>query len=125
MSEKSDKTRWKTKTKLKHLVDSFYLEDEKLGSYLRKNGLHTADLDTWKDEAFQALDGAKFMRNEERKRLQIKIKTLEKELEKANLKLEFQKKAQEILNPTKEEGNSLSMNDKESLNSSKDTDKEA
>jgi len=112
MSEKSKNIRWRSTHKLKHLADSFYLKNELLGAYVRKNGLHLSDLKSWKEEAYEAFDGARPMRNEEKKRLEIKIKFLEKELEKAHLKIELQKKAQEILNPKSEE-KSLTSNKEE------------
>jgi hypothetical protein len=117
MSEKPKNIRWRAIHKLKHLADSFYLKDENLGAYVRKNGLHLSDLKSWQDEAYQAFDGAKPMRNEEKKRLEIKIKFLEKQLEKANLKIELQKKAQEILNP-KSGAESLTSSKEESSSTS-------
>lgn len=119
MSEKPKNIRWRPIHKLKHLADSFYLKDQDLGAYVRKNGLHISDLKSWKEEAFEAFDGARPMRNEEKKRLEMRIKYLEKELERAHLKAELQKKAQEILNPKSEEENQISKNGEKSLDSSK------
>ncbi len=116
MSERPKKIRWRPDHKLKHLADSFYLKNEFLGAYVRKNGLHLSDLEAWKKEAYQAFDGARPMRNEEKKRLEMRVKFLEKELEKAHLKIELQKKAQKILNPEQEEENPTSSKEEKSSN---------
>lgn len=116
MSERPRKIRWRPSHKLKHLTDSFYLKDEFLGAYVRKNGLHLSDLEAWKEEAYQAFDGARPMRSEEKKRLEVRVKYLEKELAKAHLKIELQKKAQKILNPEQEEESQTSSEEKKSSN---------
>lgn len=124
MAIRTLRIKWKASQKLKHLVDSYHLKDIELGSYLRQHGLYSSDLKTWKQEAEYAFDGARPMRNEEKKRMEIRIKFLEKELEKANLKLELQKKIQEINQKHDEAAKPTVPDDKKSSNSASDTKEE-
>ena len=63
MSETSEKKgglpggpkKWTTEDKLRVLVDAHGLTGEALGALLRREGLHEAQLMTWRDAAAEAL----------------------------------------------------------------------
>lgn len=70
--------RWTAEEKLRVLSEASKLSGEELGAFLRKEGLHTAQLDEWHKLAAEALAGPKkrSKKSPEAKR----IKELEKEL---------------------------------------------
>ena len=72
---------WTAEEKLRALVDTSGLEDEALGEYLRRAGLHREQLEQWRADAKEALEGPRSKRRRaasESKR----VKELERELRK-------------------------------------------
>jgi transposase-like protein len=72
---------WSTQDKLRALVETDALDEEALGEYLRRHGLHREVLDQWRADAQEALEGPRARRRRsaaEGKR----IKELERELRK-------------------------------------------
>jgi len=66
--------------KLQIIIESASLSDNQLGDYLRKKGLHSAQLEEWKEEAFS---GMKTSSERPKKDLEIvELKHKEKRLEK-------------------------------------------
>lgn len=66
--------------KLQLIIESASLSDNQLGDYLRKKGLHSAQLEEWKEEAFS---GMKTSSERPKKDLEIvELKHKEKRLEK-------------------------------------------
>lgn len=72
---------WSTEDKLRALVETNALDEEALGEYLRRHGLHREVLEQWRADAQEALEGPRARRRRsaaEGKR----IKELERELRK-------------------------------------------
>lgn len=46
---------WTPAGKLQALIDTAAMSEEQLGSWLRRNGLHSSDLEAWRQEATQGL----------------------------------------------------------------------
>lgn len=73
---------WSPENKLKAVLETQSLKGEALGEYLRKNGLHSTDLDEWKQDA---LSGFASKRGRPRKDPELaasqnKVKMLERDL---------------------------------------------
>jgi transposase len=68
--------------KFKILLETAALDDNQLGEYIRKNGLHSSQLDEWKQETLAALKShaGRPQQDPEVKALKIKEKNLEKEI---------------------------------------------
>ena len=95
--------RWTVAEKLRMVVESAALSDEDLGAFLRREGLHQAQLDQWREAALDALADGEGNRRKKPSREAKRIKELEKELrrkEKALAEtaalLVLKKKAQQI-----------------------------
>jgi transposase-like protein len=73
---------WSAQEKLRAVIETSQLEGEALGEYLRRGGLHLAQVQQWRDEATEALEprrgGPAPTAGAERRR----IKELERELRK-------------------------------------------
>ncbi len=50
----SKKNEWTPEKKLKIIAETLSLTDNKLGEYLRKNGLHSSDLNEWKNDFYKS-----------------------------------------------------------------------
>ena len=95
---------WSAEDKLKIILEAASLNDEQLGAFLRKKGLHQAHLDQWRS---QMLDGLQNGFSKKRNRQKIndakRIRALEKELNRKDKALAetaallvLKKKVQEI-----------------------------
>lgn len=96
MSKKFVRQRWRTGDKLRFIAESWDLADEALGRFLRQNGLHSHDLETWKEQMAMGINGEKSVYLEERRWYKTKIKRLEKELQEAQAIIELQKKVKNL-----------------------------
>lgn len=96
MSNKYTRLRWYTRDKLRLVAESWNLTGDKLGQFLRRNGLHSHDLATWKEQMAMGIDGEKSLYTEERKAYKTKIQKLEKELQEARAIIELQKKVKKL-----------------------------
>lgn len=70
--------RWTAEEKLRVLTEASRLSDDELGAFLRKEGLHTAQLEEWRKLAAEALTNASKSRKKSPEAR--RIKELEKEL---------------------------------------------
>ncbi len=52
--ENSKKSKWSPEKKLKVIAETLSLTGNELGEYLRKNGLHSSDLDEWKNDFYKS-----------------------------------------------------------------------
>jgi len=52
---------WSAKDKLKVVVEAASLDDEQLGAFLRKKGLHQAHLDQWRSQMLDVSNSAPFL----------------------------------------------------------------
>lgn len=76
MSKPSKK--WTPEAKLKAITDTHAMSGEELGEYLRREGLHSQDLKSWRDEILKGLAPAqKVPKKDERDE---KIRVLERDL---------------------------------------------
>lgn len=76
---KQDTKQWTQLEKLRAIIEASSLSDEELGAFLRREGIHEAQLNEWKEAARVAFDGTARRRrkaSEDSKR----IKELEREL---------------------------------------------
>ena len=92
---------WKAEEKLRIVQEAASLSDEDLGAFLRREGLHTAELEEWRSAALSALSPS--VKSRKPSPESKKIRALEKELrrkEKALAEtaalLALQKKVREI-----------------------------
>ena len=97
MSKKFVNQRWRTSEKMKLVAESWHLNDEALGQFLRQNGLHNHDLNTWKEQMVMGMDGNKPLYGEERRYYKDKIKKLEKRLKESEAIIELQKKVKNLI----------------------------
>jgi transposase len=92
---------WSPEEKFRVVAESRNLSDEALGAFLRKEGLHQAQLDEWSEAAFSGLTAPRKPRanSAESKRikgLERELRRKEKALAEAATLLVLQKKVQEI-----------------------------
>jgi transposase-like protein len=83
MTKKSKtSTKFGPKEKLQIIIETASLKDQALGDYLRKNGLHSSQLEEWKEEAFAGMKSSvgRPKKDPEVTELKHKEKRLEKEL---------------------------------------------
>jgi len=110
------KQRWQTFQKLRFVAESWHLEGQSLGAYLRSNGIHSTDIETWRIMMAAGLDENKPLLREERSQYEKRIKSLEAELAQANAILAIQKKSELIVHG--EERSTLESNEINCANSS-------
>ena len=96
MSEKDLNQRFVTAQRMRMVAESWGLKGENLGRYMRRHGISSYELSSWGDQMKAGLDLNKPFSRQERTQYQKKIKKLEKQLKRAELLLEFQKKAKEL-----------------------------
>ena len=99
---------WSPAEKLKAVFESQALGEQKLGEYLRSNGLHSNQIETWKAEALAGASAQERKPGRPRKNLELaaaeaKIKNLKRDLRRKEKALAeqtalviLQKKVQEI-----------------------------
>lgn len=94
--------KWSGVEKLEVVLEAASIRDAELGEFLRKKGIHEADLKAWRELARDALEGggkaAKHSAAAERriKDLEQDIAKKDKRLKAVNALLELQKKVREI-----------------------------
>lgn len=83
MSKKKRSKKWNAKQKLKAVSDTLSANETELGTYLRKEGLHSQELNEWQDQALASLESnAKpGPTREEFEKLQAENKRLEREVQ--------------------------------------------
>lgn len=103
MSEHDDKStrQWTSEEKLQVLIDSAKLSDDELGEYLRRMGLHEAQLQEWRATAVASLDSSTSRRSagtdaKRIRELERDLKRKEKALAETAALLVLKKKVQEI-----------------------------
>jgi len=97
---------WSSEEKLEALLESSHLEGQELGEYLRRKGLHSADLECWKQETLEGLKSVGRGRpkkdpeilelRKDKKSLQRELRRKEKALAEASALLVLKKKAELI-----------------------------
>lgn len=97
MAKKYDNRRWRSEEKVQLLMKAGALNEEELGLFLRKNGLHSSDLELWKQEILEALDNTRPVHPESKTQLNKKVKKLEQELKEKDAIIEAQKKIQNLM----------------------------
>jgi len=100
------KKAFEAEEKLKIVLETASMSEEELGEYLRKYGLHSAELERWREEALSGLKTEKRGRpkvdpevkelREERKSLKRELQKKEKALAEASALLVMKKKAELI-----------------------------
>lgn len=94
--------RWSAEVKLRILTESAGLSDEELGAFLRKEGLHEADLQQMREAALEGLDPPKRLQGltpeqEENRRLRRELKRKEAALAETAALLVLSKKYRAIM----------------------------
>jgi len=95
---------WSAEDKLKVVVEAASLDDEQLGAFLRKKGLHHAHLDQWRSQMLDGLQNGFSKKKAKQKNDAAKrIRALEKEVNRKDKALAetaallvLKKKVQEI-----------------------------
>ena len=113
MSEKDLNQRFKITEKMKFVAKSWNLKGEELGRFLRRNGIHLVELNSWREQMSDGLKSGKPIFRSEKKVLENKIRLLEGELEQAKAVIELQKKVQALF-VEKEDKNTATKTDSES-----------
>ena len=88
--------RFRTSQQMAMVAQSWGLAGEDLGRYLRKNGISSSELKSWREQMKDGMDDGRPMDRLAKKKLNRRIEELEKELNTANGIIELQKKAQKI-----------------------------
>lgn len=78
--EKPEVTKWTAEQRLRVVVEASQLADEELGAYLRREGLHEAQLREWIDATMTALSPTPKRRNRKGTSETKRIRELEKDL---------------------------------------------
>ncbi len=83
MSKKKKSKKWNAKQKLKAVSETLSANEAELGTYLRKEGLHSQELNEWQEQALASLEsnGKPFPSREEFETLQDEIRRLEREIQ--------------------------------------------
>jgi transposase-like protein len=83
MSKKKKSRKWNAKQKLKAVSETFAANDAELGTYLRKEGLHSQELSEWQEQALASLEtnGKPSPSRDEFEKLQEEVKRLEREIQ--------------------------------------------
>lgn len=96
---------WTKKEKLKALLDTANMSEEQVNAFCRKNGVYAAQLEQWKTELMDELEGkgASQQKTKQIKTLEAELNQLKKELKRkdkalaeASAILFLKKKAQEL-----------------------------
>jgi hypothetical protein len=118
MPEKDLIQRFTIGKKISLLVESWNLEGENLGRFLRKNGISSPEILAWQECMHEGFEEGKPMARNTKKALENRIKLLEEEVRQLSLLNEIQKKVQNVLTEH-EEKNTKADSDPKSLGSSK------
>lgn len=86
MKQKKDKSQYSSEKILKVLSETYSLPEEDLGIYLRKNGLHSNQLEEWRASFLTLMSQPKVKLNKKDER-DIEIKDLKKNLRKKDAAL--------------------------------------
>lgn len=97
-------SKWTAEKKLEVIIQSASLTENELGEFLRKNGLHSSDLEQWKEESLAALRGPgrpkkdpELAQSQSReKQLQKDLRRKEKALAEMSARVVLLKKSHEI-----------------------------
>lgn len=86
MNHKKNKSKLSSENILKIISETYSLSDEDLGLYLRKHGLHTAQITEWRTSFLSSVNQPKIFINKKDER-DLKINDLEKNLRKKDAAL--------------------------------------
>ena len=86
MKHKKDKSKFSAETMLKIIAETYSLNEEDLGIYLRKNGLHSNQLTEWRSGILSSMNQPKLNSNKKDDR-DSEIKNLRKNLRKKDAAL--------------------------------------
>jgi transposase len=83
MSKKSKTSKFGPDEKFQILMETASLKENELGEYLRKKGLHSSQLEEWKQDALSAIkiSSQRYQKDPELAELRNKEKNLQKELQ--------------------------------------------
>lgn len=79
-SEKSKRKQWSPAEKLRVVAEASRLSGEELGAFLRREGLHEAQINEWREAAEKALSSSSKKRKAKPSAEDKRIKALEKDL---------------------------------------------
>lgn len=86
MKHKNNKSKYSAEKVLQIISETYSLNEEDLGIYLRKNGLHSSQLTEWRSGILVSMNQPKINLNKKDER-DLKIKDLEKNLRKKDAAL--------------------------------------
>lgn len=99
MAKQKTAKKWTAEEKLKAINETHAMSEEDLGAYLRREGLHSHQLDEWRDEVLKGLTPVarkaslkKDERDEKIKQLERELRRKDKALAEASALLILQKK---------------------------------
>lgn len=99
MTKQKTSKKWSAQAKLKAINETHAMSEEELGAYLRREGLHSHELNEWREEVIKGLapaprktPGKKDERDEKIKSLERELRRKDKALAEASALLILQKK---------------------------------
>jgi transposase-like protein len=101
MPEKDLTQRFKLVHKMRLVAESWKLKDEKLGHFLRTNGISSPELMAWRDQMQEGLEEGIPLPRSEKRRYKAQIARLEEEVRQLRVVNEIQKKVQVLLEQEK------------------------
>lgn len=103
-------TDWSAKQKLQAVIETSSMAENELGSYLRKHGLHSSNIEDWRETAVGAFkpvgrpkkDSEVFELRKEKKELQRNLNRKDKALAEMSARVVLLKKSHEIFGDNEE-----------------------
>jgi hypothetical protein len=100
MKKPNEVKKWSAENKLKALIDTSSLAENEFGSYLRKEGLYSHQVNEWRADALKSLDEARARpqaakrdeRDDRIRELERDLSRMEKALAEASARMMLQKK---------------------------------
>ena len=80
MAKQKTAKKWTAEEKLKAINETHAMSEEELGAFLRREGLHSHQLQEWREEVLKGLESAPRKSLSKKDERDEKIKTLEREL---------------------------------------------
>jgi transposase len=80
MKKQKSSSQWNPEQKLKALIETASLSEAELGTYLRKEGLFSAQLDDWRSEFLSSMTSQRKLKNPKKDERDKKIVLLEREI---------------------------------------------
>lgn len=110
-NEKQKNKQWSPEEKLQSIVETSTMDEHELGEYLRKHGLHSSDLDEWRNDFYDSQKSAGrpkkdpelYELRKKEKKLKRDLNRKDKALAEMSARVILLKKSQEIFGELEDE----------------------